>query len=409
MIHSDEAWRLICQETLPLPARTCVLADASGHYLAQPLAADRDIPAADRAAMDGFSVRIADLETLPTTLTVIGEAAAGCPCTVSVGPGQAVRIFTGANVPAGADTVVKVEDTELGFFGGDTPVTEVVFPVAVTAGANIFRQSENARRGQPLLEEGTRIDACQAAVAATCGYGTLEVHQRPSVALLQTGTELLSPEAPVAEAHQVRDSNGPMLESALRTAGFPVAYRSTVEDLRHQTAEAIQRAAEQTNAIIMTGGVSAGEYDYVAGALKDCGATIHYHGVAIKPGKPQLFASLPNGTKVFGLPGNPLSAVVGLYDLVLPALKRMAGCPEAACRPSFCLPLAEDIKPDKKRQRIIAARLVTEGLTLVEPLKVVGSADMVTAAMADGAILLPKGAETVPAGTPVQFRSWRLL
>ena len=402
----DEAWQILCRELAPLPADSLPLSTALGHYLAAPLRADRDIPAADRAAMDGFAVRALDLEALPAQLRVIGEAAAGRPCPLTLAAGTAIRIFTGANIPAGADTVVPVEQTALGRFDG-AAADAVTIAQPLPRGANIFRQGENARSGQQLLPAGSGLGPCQAGVAAACGHARISVHRLPRVALLQTGTELLPVSAAVAEPHHVRDSNGPTLEAALIDAGIPVVQRTTVADERPATAAAIARALQQAEVVLLTGGVSVGQYDHVAGALADLGARLHYHGVAIKPGKPQLFATLAGGGAVFGLPGNPLSAIIGLYELVLPALRLLAGCPADACRPLLQLPLTEALTPDRKRQRIIAARLAPGAVTGAAPLPVVGSADLVTAALAEGAILIPPGTAPVAIGTPVAFRLWR--
>ena len=411
MISADRAWQAICRATLPLPAQKVALDAALGAYLAEPIRADRDIPPADRAAMDGFAVRAADVGTVPAHLCVIGEIAAGAAIEQAIGPGECLRIFTGANMPPGADTVVRVEDTSLGRFAGSEPQVEAVIAVPVRRGSNIFRQGENARAGQELLPAGTRLGPNQLAVAAACGYGSVAMHARPGVAILTTGTELLAADADAPGAHEIRDSNGIMLASACRAEGFPVVLIRSVPDDLEATRKAIAEAGSRADVVVLTGGVSAGAYDFVRPALDALGAVVHYHGVAMKPGKPQLFATLPGGTAVFGLPGNPLSAVIGLHEFVLPGIRLRAGCPAAGCRPLLHLPLAAPAgkaeEPNDDRLQVIPAVIETgPNGAQVRPRPPVGSADLVTAGVADGAILVPPGAGPMPAGRVVAFRPW---
>jgi len=198
-----------------------------------------------------------------------------------------------------------------------------------------------------------------------------------------------------------------MLVAALLEAGFSQVTRRCVPDTEGIITEAIYKALLESDAIILTGGISAGLHDYVPDALAGVGATILYRGIAMKPGKPQLFAKSATGQPVFGLPGNPMSSIVGLYELVLPALKRMSGCPVDHCRPSLYFPLAEAVRNSAERVQLAPAIIETGPAgTQVRPLKSAGSADLVTGSKADGAILLPAAVGSLPAGEIVQFRPW---
>jgi molybdenum cofactor synthesis domain-containing protein len=408
MLPPEDAWRAICQASFTSQPSQVDLNSATGAYLAEAILADRDIPPADRAAMDGFAVRAADLAEVPVRLRVLGEIAAGQPATRPIGSGECICIFTGANLPPGADAVVAVEDTHVGRFAGAGQLEEVEIRVRVEVGRNVFRRGENARRGQELLAAGTQLGPRQLAVAAACGHARVKVHPRPRVAILTTGAELLPAGAPAPGAHEIRDSNEPMVAAACALEGFAVVLRRRVADDLEATQAAIQEAGRQADVVILTGGVSAGRYDLVRPALEGVQAHIRYHGVAMKPGRPQLFAVLPDGAWVFGLPGNPLSALVGLHEFVLPGLRRLAGCPAERCRPALHLPLAKPLEGNLTLQRMVLARLMDgEAGTRVAPLEAIGSADFVTGSAAEGTILLPPGIRLWEAGAAVAFRPWR--
>lgn len=407
MISAAHAWHLIEGRLSPPAPIALPLEQAVGAWLAEPLLADRAIPPADRAAMDGFAVRHGDLGETPVMLRVIGEVAAGEPAEVSVAAGECVRILTGANVPPGADTVVKVEDTSSGRFApGQELPCRVTIEQSSSRGSHIFCRAENAEAGQVVVAAGRRLGPGQVAIAAFCGYGEVSVTPPVRVAILTTGAELLAHDAPAPGSHEIRDSNGPFLAAACLADGFRVCSRRVVPDDLQETQELIVQAAREAQAVILTGGVSAGSYDFVRPALEAMGATIHYHGVAIKPGKPQLFATLAEGTAVFGLPGNPLSAVVGWHEFVRPALRLLAGHPSPH-RPCLRLPLGAPAGKQSDRLQVIPAVLATdEAGTRVLPRPPVGSADLLTAGLVSGAILIPADAGPQATGQVVSFRPW---
>jgi molybdopterin molybdotransferase len=385
-----------------LPATEVPADEALGHVLAETLLADRDMPPADRSAKDGFAVRAADLRLMPVTLPIVGEVAAGSSAAPVVTDGTCARIFTGANVPPGADTVVQVEDTRSAGTG------EVTFVRAEPAGANILRQGENARAGRELVLAGRVLGALHIAIAAATGRTSLLVFRRPRVAIIATGRELVPPEAEVG-AHQERDANSPMLAAAFRAAGISVASACRVSDDLDAVTAALRRGLASADAVVLSGGVSVGAYDFVPAAITAVGASPQVHGVAMKPGKPFLFATAPDSRLVFGLPGNPLSAATTLHEFVLPALRRMAGWPEADCRPLVRARLLEAIANTPGYQRYVLATLAwnTSGPE-VTPVGSQSSADLAAGARADGAVIVPADARGLDQGLLVDFRPWRV-
>lgn len=403
---AQAAWDILTGLTTALGTLEMPLEDAAGLWLADPVVADRDIPPAPRAAMDGFAVRAEDLERIPARLKVVGEVAAGSADNPRLARGTCVRIFTGANLPADGDLVVPVEQTSSGSFRDRPEDADIDILAGLKSGANVFRQGENARAGEELLAAGTRLGPRQLAVAAAVGRGELIVHRTPRVRILNTGGELLET-GQQAAGHQTRNSNGPLLRAAITAAGFGDVPRETVPDSARATAEALSAALAGADAVVLTGGISAGRYDFVPEAVAAVGCEIAFHSVAMKPGKPQLFARTGAGGYVFGLPGNPLSVIVGLYEFVLPALRRLAGCPIQKCRPELVLPLGGPVQHGGDRLLVLPAVLRNqEGETVVLPRPSVGSADMVTGGQADGAILLPPATGKLKAGQRVRFRPW---
>jgi molybdopterin molybdotransferase len=402
MILPENALELVLEHVSPLEEISRPLDKALGFCLAEEVRADRDMPPADRSAMDGYAVRASDVSRCPRDLRLVGEVAAGSEACPNVEPGTCVRIFTGANVPHGADAVVMVEQTiENGEF--------VTFRSGVKPGANILRRAEDAKEGALLLSRGTVLDALQVGACAAVGKATVSVHRRPRVAVLCTGEELRDIDACVRE-HELRNSNGPALCAALERWGYANgSYRTVADDAALLISE-LRRAAAKYDVIILTGGVSVGKYDFVPEAVTHIGATVLFHGVAMKPGKPTLYATLPGNRHIFGLPGNPLSAMTAFHEFALPALRRLSGVPREGCRPFLRVPAASDVVSKGGRVRFMLARLVWEeaGASAV-PVESHSSSDLVAGGRADGVFAIPADERTLPAGSRVAFRPWRPL
>jgi molybdenum cofactor synthesis domain-containing protein len=400
MLTPSQAWACITANLAPLAELRIELAQALGFVLAEPIIADRDLPPANRSTMDGFAVRAVDLRTPPTTLRVVGEVAAGSSDRPCIEAGTCCRIYTGANVPPDADTVVKVEDTR------NLAPFQVVLDVVECRGANIASQAEVAQRGTELVAQGQVLRPMHVAAAATAGFSTLLVFRKPSITLISTGRELQAPGQPVGP-HQERDSNGPMLSSMLHDAGMVEIAHQSVGDDREKIVEALELALARTDVVVLTGGVSVGAFDFVPDAVTKVRARTLVHGVAMKPGKPFLFAVAPGGRLVFGLPGNPLSAATGLHEFVLPALRRLAGWGEDLCRPTWRLRLSMDVMNRTGRTRFALASLDwTSTGPEVTPLPSQNSADLAAGVGAHGVIVVPADVDRLIAGQAVDFHPW---
>lgn len=402
LIDPERALRLVLARARPLGVERVPLRAATGRVLAEAIRADRDIPPADRSAMDGYAVRSADLRRAPARLALVGEVAAGSPARPRVRPGTCARVLTGANLPPGADAVAMVEQTaERGGL--------VVFRRTVRAGENVRRRGEDARRGQVLLPAGTALRPMHAGICAAVGRAAIRAGRRPRVALLATGAELRPAGAAAPGAHQVRDSNVPALAAALAARGFPVVRAGAAPDDLAELAARLRRALAGCDALLLTGGASVGRYDFVRAAAERAGAAVRFHGVAMKPGRPLLCATLGRRL-IFGLPGNPLSAMVTFHEFALPALRRMAGTPAADCRPAELLPLAAALSSRGGLVRFLPARVVggRRGPE-IELVRSSGSADLVSAGLAGGAVVVPPGARRLPAGAAVEYHPWDAL
>ena len=401
-ISPVKAWKTILDYIHPLASVRIPLIEATGACLARDVRADRDIPPTDRSAMDGFALRSGDVNGAAVSLRMLGESAAGGRARPDVSPGACVRIMTGAVVPRGADTVVKVEET----VETDGHVT---FQPGVACGANIRRRGEVASRGDVILTKGDILDPAQIGLCASVGKALVWVHRRPKVAILCTGRELKS-HADKVRPYQLRNSNGPSLLAALMDAERIEAKQQIIPDDPQVLAARLKTAVSTHDIVILTGGVSVGKYDFVPDAVEEVGGAIRFHGVKMKPGGPQLYATLSGNRHIFGLPGNPLSALNGLHELAMPAVRRMSGLPVDACRPVLHLPLDTAVRVKGSRWEYVLARLVDSpsGSRLL-PLSSTGSGDIVASAQADGVILVPRNVAEVPAGQIVEFRPWRTL
>jgi len=350
--------------------------------------------------MDGYALRAADVQDLPTDFALIGEAAAGNTGTPRVTAGTCVSIYTGAVVPSGADTVVKAEQTQEA-----NDVVTVLNPVR--CGDNIRKRGEETTRGSIVLPKGTVLGPVQVGLCAALGKDTLPVYCRPRVAVICTGSELVKPSAPV-KPWQIRDANGPALCAALTGLGCSKPHYRIVQDSESALRRTLKTALKSRDLILLSGGVSVGRYDLVPQIIKEIGARIQFHKVAVKPGKPLLYATVGRNQHIFGLPGNPLSALNGFHEFVLPAIRHLSGVDAQACLCSNRLPLAQAATPKGKRLEHILVRVVpTETGPHLEPIQSHGSADLLAAAQADGVAKLPREKHKCRAGCFVEFSSWR--
>jgi len=315
MIPVGEALAHVCATAASLGAERVSLAAARGRVAAEDVVSAREVPAAANSAMDGYAVRHADLASPPAALRIVAVQPAGTVTETRVDPGTAVKLFTGSVIPGGADTVVRVEDTE----ERHGTVTVRTLP---PRGANIRNAGEDIRPGQVVLAAGTLIGPADMGLLASIGRATVLVHRRPQVAILSTGTELVEVDETPGPG-QVVNSNAYALAAAVRDAGGEPVVLPLVGDRPEDIAAALAEALH-ADVVLSSGGVSVGDLDFVKGALESLGVERIFWRVAQKPGKPLLFCRAGHRL-VFGLPGNPVSALVCFYVYVWPALRRLQG------------------------------------------------------------------------------------
>lgn len=316
--HPDEAIQRMVGILKPITTEKIAQKDVFDRVLAAPLVADRPSPPLDVSAMDGFALRISDLQSGSITVSGVSQAGHRAP---QLPPGCAVRIFTGAPVPSGADLVIKREDT---IEQADSFVVRVNKD-QLKLGQNIRHRGENGKQGDVILESGTLVSTSAMVAVASFGARQIDVYRRLRVTIANTGDELVEPGEP-CEPWRIRDSNGPLLESLL----CPNRWLEIVDRIRLQDREEVVRqylteSLKQSDAILLTGGVSMGDTDHVPNVLRSIGCEILFHKLPIRPGKPVLGAIGPKGQVILGLPGNPVSVAATAIRIALPVLRYLAG------------------------------------------------------------------------------------
>jgi molybdopterin molybdotransferase len=363
---------------------------AVGRVLAAPLVAARSVPSADNSAMDGFALRVADLEAAGGALPIAGRAAAGERPTV-LAPGTAMSIFTGAVVPAGADAVVPIEDVAVE--GGAIRPTKVV-----ALGANVRRAGEDLAVGDEVLPAGRRLRPQDLAAAASVGVARLEVRRALRVAVVATGDELVAP-GEALEPGQLHDGNGPMLAAVFASLGAEVTGVARVRDDLDATVAALRAAADGADLIVTSGGVSVGEEDHVKAAVRALGR-IEVWKVAVQPGKPIGFGRV-GGVPWLGLPGNPVSSLVTLLVFGVPLLRRLQG--REPLLPAGVPVPAGFARPHPNRREEYVRVALRDGRLVPYPQQ--GSGVLRSTVWADGLARIPAGA-LVADGDPLDYFSF---
>jgi len=383
MLSVEDALAVVLREAKPLPSEEVALDDALGRVLAGDVRADRDLPPFDRSAMDGYALRAADVAGAPCALDVVGEVRAGDWPTLTVGAGQAAKIMTGAPLPEGATAVQQVEKT--------SPLDEfrVTIEAPVEERQHVAPRGSEVRAGDVVLERGRVIDPAAIAVLATTGQARVRVARRPVVAVLVTGDEIVDVAAAPGPS-QIRNSNGPAVAAQARLAGAIVRLLGVAPDRRDATVAALREGLAGVDVLLVSGGVSAGDYDLVEPALVELGTTLLFTKVAIKPGAPLVFGRCGE-TLVFGLPGNPVSAQVTFDLFARAALLRLQGA-SVASRPRVGVELASVFRNRSGRSCHLPARIRFEdGRLVARGVRSTGSGDLVAHARANALVVLEAG------------------
>ena len=390
LLTLQEAQERVLKAARPLPAENVPIAAAAGRVTAEDVRARVDLPPFASSAMDGFAVRAADL---PGSLRIVGESAAGRPFDTQVEPGCAAVISTGAVVSEGADAVVPLERVVRN--DNDVEISQAVQP-----GAHIRPRGGDAAAGEVVVPAGVRLTAGRLAAAAASGAAELPCARRPRVSVLATGSELVDPGGALRPG-QIYETNSLMLSSELAAAGAEVVIEVPVADDEPALRDALERGLA-ADILVTSGGVSVGEHDLVRAVERELGVEEIFWRVSIKPGKPVSFG-VRGDTLVFGLPGNPVSALVGCELFVKPALRALQGIADPLPRlePGR---LAVGLRRNEERDEFVRARSRVDGDALVlEPITGQESHMIVRSAGADALVHIPRGNGELAAGSTVRW------
>jgi len=390
LLTMDEAVAAILAEVRPLAAESVPIEDARGRFLAEDAVAQVDLPPFPSSAMDGFAVRSADT---PGTLPVVFRIAAGRPASQPLRAGEAMGIATGGVVPEGADAVIPIE------YVVDHD-NNVEIPDAVAAGANVRPRGGDVAAGSVVASAGVRLSAAQLGAVAAAGLPAVRSTQRPRASVLTTGTELRTPGEPLGPG-EVYEANGLMLAAQLVAAGASVEVLPAVADDEGAHRRALERALE-ADLVVTSGGVSVGPHDLVRRIEAELGVREIFWGVAVKPGKPLAFG-VREGSLVFGLPGNPVSSLVGFELFVRPAVLALQGASDP--RPRFENgTLAAAVRRNAERDEFLRGnRLDGDALPRIAPLSGQESHMIARAASADVLVHVPRGEGELSAGSEVRY------
>ncbi|MGZ4293287.1 MAG: molybdopterin molybdotransferase MoeA [Solirubrobacteraceae bacterium] len=396
LISINDAQRLVLDAVSPLGSESVALDDALGRVLAQDVAAAGDVPPFPCSAMDGYAVTAGEAGR---TLTVVGESRAGTPSARRLAEGEAIRISTGAAVPPGATAVIPQENV----IANGSDAIETAAPVA--PGEHVREAGEDMLEGTVVLRAGTALGPVALGAAAAAGVGTVAVARQPRVSVLCTGDELRAPGEPLGPG-EIHNSHAPRLTGLAQRRGAVTAPARRLADDREATTAGLGEALEESDVVIISGGVSVGPHDHVKPALDALGVAEVFWSVSLQPGKPTWFGVPTAGHPlVFGLPGNPVSAVVTFSLFAAPALAALQGAPSPA-PPRATAVLGTDVKRNPRRDQMIRVRLESDDDAVrAFPNGAQGSHILTSLLGADALALIPAGDGTVPSGATVALHA----
>lgn len=403
MMTVSEADQILREKIKPFNPITCPIGDAQGRALHEDVVADRDQPPFHRVTMDGIAIDFAAWEAGQRQFKIQGTQAAGQPpLALARSEDGCIEIMTGAMLPDGCNCVIPYEDVTI---DGDTAIISADTPgQAVQRMQNIHERGSDCQKGQVLIKKGTTLHSPQISIAASVGYAQLQVNDKPRIAIITTGDELVDVGDPV-EPYQIRRSNGYAIQSVLKLRDeFETSLHHVADDRDHLTTLLTQALADH-DAIILSGGVSRGKFDYVPETLEKVGVTEHFHRVKQRPGKPLWFGTHESGKPVFGLPGNPVSSLVCFRRYILPQLYRAMGFPPPV-KEIVILRNRFDFDPPLTLFLPVKVIISIDGNRMATPLPTNTSGDFITLAESDGFIELPAPIKYFPAGYKTPIYRW---
>jgi molybdopterin molybdotransferase len=394
LMSVEGARSIVLDSVTPLGTELVAIDAALDRVLATDIATGQDVPPFACSAMDGFAIHAGPAGR---TLRVVGESRAGAPSDRELQRGEAIRISTGAAVPHGADAVIRQEDVDS---AGDN---EVTLGAETAPGENIRDAGDDMRAGETVLTAGTSVGVPELGVAVAAGAGELTVSRRPRVAIVSTGDELRAPGEPLGPG-EIHNSNAITLAALAARCGAVTTTVTRVRDDRGATEEALSHALDEADVLVVSGGVSVGPHDHVKLALEALGVEQRFWRVALQPGKPTWFGTR-GGKLVFGLPGNPVSAVVTFTLFVRPALAALQGAAQER-GPRATAELGVDVPRNRNRDQAVRVRLQREdGVARAFPTGPQGSHIITSLLKADALAVVPMGEGTLPAGTTVTLET----
>ncbi len=399
MIEYEEALNMILKNAKRLPSEMVPIEESIGRVLDEDIFSQIEMPPFNKSAMDGYALRAEDIKNAPIALKCIGLIQAGDNFRKKIKKGQCVKIMTGAPLPDDTDSVVMVERTKsLG--------TKIEILERINKGKNVCMQGEDMKINQKVLKKGDCISRSDLAIIAAAGKKIIKVIKKPSVAILNTGGEIIPVGNPLPK-NKIYNSNGPMLCSLLNSDNIPLHFLGIVEDNVNELKKAIQKGL-RSNILLISGGVSMGDYDLVPGTLKKLGVKEKFHNIRVKPGRPLYFGTR-NNRLVFGIPGNPISNFLAYYIFIRPAIYKMIGYDSYIPELKYGF-IKSEYKQKTGRTHFVLAHISKKtGQYNIEPVKSHGSADISALSKANAFMVVDKEKSVLKKNSKVKFLSWEKI